>query len=358
MIIPESSHSSAFHWFGENPPRHELRTESENYWSHWVLPRIPKARAFLTPPIMRKYFEGVMQDIRCPLPEHTDEILSNVCAMSEEDLKDEHIPSCYSSLFDAVIDNLGENNVFDKILRGKLGPVKGDGFLEEVEVSNDLPVQQRPQPTERPFGTYRFAFDSKPLGFSAVKRESEQCADDESVKKKQKIEVLQSHDLADDVKLQVTMSEGEKKIDIRKWTSNGPVSKKGIAMSLQRFLRVERLKDQVQSVIDDIKAGKTVNEKFHVGGPLMLQMASPFHTIHLREFYKGANSESILPGSKGIVLKWKQWVKVMELIPLLETTIPELREIRICDEHSDHLNQMGFMMCPECNPFSYKDYLF
>ncbi len=167
-----------------------------------------------------------------------------------------------------------------------------------------------------------------------------------------------SQSLDGDVIMEALEKDGQISIDVRRWykrSSDGELqpSRKGIRLSLERFVRLMWLQEQVSVIMDDIKAGERVDKSLIVGGAVRLQMSAPFWTVHIREYYR--KSDEVFPGRNGIVLKYGQWFKLLHLSQAdghLESAVPEIKNVRPCYTHDDHQNVEGALACGECGFFT------
>ena len=163
------------------------------------------------------------------------------------------------------------------------------------------------------------------------------------------------------VRVQARYFKGKPLIDIRHWVAKRDGSliptKKGIALSPMRWMSLISLAERIEDTLEKIKKGETVKERYPVSGPVFVQMSSPFWTVHVREWFKDPKDGAVKPGCKGIMLKHGEWAKLMQCSSAIYTNMPELSTIRPCYLEDDHMNQEGAMMCSECNPFGYQDYL-
>lgn len=174
-------------------------------------------------------------------------------------------------------------------------------------------------------------------------------------------ETLFSAPLSEEKIIQVRVFRGRLSVDIRRWFKDTQgcliPTRKGIAVTPACWATLLYDADVISQTLARIKSGERVTEKKHISGGVYLQMATPFWTVHLREYYKDKKDGGIKPSRKGVVLKHGEWGRLLQLVPELKRQVPDLAEARPCYLSDDHQNQMGSLMCPECNPFDYGDYL-
>ena len=126
-------------------------------------------------------------------------------------------------------------------------------------------------------------------------------------------------------------------------------TKKGLALTPQRWVSLLRMHHLVEDAIEDMKNGKDVDAMFHVSGPIFLTMKSPYTTVNIRQWFMKDGVK--LPTKKGVVLRHAGWKRLFGLETKMETCLPVLKGELPCYFSADHANQMGAMECPECTPF-------
>ena len=162
-----------------------------------------------------------------------------------------------------------------------------------------------------------------------------------------------SENLGDALIMQIFLQNDVFTIDLRQWETdcNGKLvpTKKGIQLSLQTFIRLLWLKGTVQNAIEDISAGHYIKEKLLVGGPVFMELNSPYPTVYLREYV--SQGGKIKPGWRGIFVKHKQWQKILEISKTLDSIISGFSSMQPCFFNCDHANQEGALACSTCNYF-------
>lgn len=175
-------------------------------------------------------------------------------------------------------------------------------------------------------------------------------------------DTLFSAPLSEDKIIQARSFQGRLSVDIRRWFKDTQgcliPTRKGIAMTPVCWATLLRDADDISEMLTRIKRGEQVREKQHLSGGVYIQMATPFWTVHIRGHYKDKKDGEIKPSRKGVVLKHGEWERLLQIAPELKRQVPDLADARPCSLSDDHQNQMGALMCSECNPFGYGDYLF
>ena len=151
---------------------------------------------------------------------------------------------------------------------------------------------------------------------------------------------------------------GEPLVDISRWVQppegGWKITKKGITMPLVRWVQLLARENYINNLLQDIKSGAMVDEKLHLGGPLMLKLCSPFWTLHLRQYYKDKKSGTIMPTRRGIVLNHLEWDVLLQQVTRIQEKMPEIAGTHPC--FFDHDQEKGRMICAECSPWTYEEY--
>jgi len=111
----------------------------------------------------------------------------------------------------------------------------------------------------------------------------------------------------------------------------------------------------VTAAIDKVVAGhENVKVQLHIGGACYVSITSGIKCVDMRKFYRpcGAKSDDeIKPTWKGVALRFEEWAHMCSLVDTINTDYPSLADGQPCDYGDDHMNQIGYLECLECNPF-------
>ena len=142
--------------------------------------------------------------------------------------------------------------------------------------------------------------------------------------------------------VEVTEWKGERRVDLREWQYNKP-SKKGISVTLMRW------KNWVDGIeyLDQALANKQAYSS-HLGGNVYCTVEEGSGCVNIRQYWKP--EEKLVPTKKGLCLRPLEYQRLKELVPEIGQTLPELNSVVPCFLQSDHMNQLGALQCPECNP--------
>lgn len=142
--------------------------------------------------------------------------------------------------------------------------------------------------------------------------------------------------------VQVCDWKGELRVDLREWCDNTP-TRKGISLTLMRW---KNLMDYVECLDQALTDKKAYNS--HLGGNVYCQVQQDNPCVDIRQYWKP--EEDLIPTKKGLCLRPAEYKRLKQLLPEIGQTLPELNNVVPCYLQSDHMNQMGALQCPECNP--------
>ena len=152
---------------------------------------------------------------------------------------------------------------------------------------------------------------------------------------------------------------GHNNIDIvfsQKVYVNNVLTKKDYTLPLQRWQQLTWYVEEIQQAVRDHNEGKDVHLKHHLGRNNYVQVNTGFQVVDLRQWWLPADKDQIQPTKKGIALKFEEFDTLIKLKAEIEQVIPELNDTHPCWMGNDHLNQLGYLMCAECNPNDYKNW--
>jgi len=158
-------------------------------------------------------------------------------------------------------------------------------------------------------------------------------------------------ELGNDKKIRLAEWQGEKRVDIRQWTPHHP-TKKGISIPLHRYLILRDSINDINGAIECLQKGEDTFFKRHLGGNVYIHVKTPYTGVDIRQWYLPEDEKDIKPG-KGIFLKINEWKELCNVNECIEDFCPELKQTVRCYDQNDHMNQLGWIMCKECNPNGY-----
>jgi len=92
----------------------------------------------------------------------------------------------------------------------------------------------------------------------------------------------------------------------------------------------------------------------HIGGAHYISVTSGYKCVDIRKWYQpyGNKDGEIKPTKRGVALRFDEWADLCTLVSTINTAYPSLGSALPCYYDGDHLNQMGWLNCVECNPFA------
>ena len=142
--------------------------------------------------------------------------------------------------------------------------------------------------------------------------------------------------------VQVNEWRGELRVDIRDWKDDQP-TKKCISLTLMRWKNLVYQIEYVDKALEN-----KLSYGYHIGGKVHCSIGENSVCVDIRQYWKP--NEEVVPTKKGICLRPKEYNRLKELVPNIRKTLPELDGVIPCYLQSDHMNQLGALLCAECNP--------
>ena len=72
--------------------------------------------------------------------------------------------------------------------------------------------------------------------------------------------------------------------------------------------------------------------------------------VDIRQHWLPPNQTEVVPNKKGLTLRPSEYAKIKDVFSVIGDFVPGLNSIVPCPYRSDHMNQLGFFSCSECNP--------
>ena len=164
----------------------------------------------------------------------------------------------------------------------------------------------------------------------------------------------------------VSKFNGEVQVHIRQYDANEKTgflypTKLGVCLPPRRFAELYSGIDSCIRHVKYLRDGEPVEYKKHLGGGIYLTVMSGFGCVNIRKYWvpdgSSDGSMSPVPTKLGLVLRLSEWDLLVESLEGVRNSHPDLTSAVPCNEGLDHLNQMGYFTCSECNPFTYMQYL-
>ncbi len=134
------------------------------------------------------------------------------------------------------------------------------------------------------------------------------------------------------------------------------LTKKEFELTLHRWQQLTWCIGDIEESIKEHTDGKDVHYSYRLGANVHVQVNSGFKVVDIRKFWLPEGRTKVCPTRKGIALKFDEFDALVKLKAEIEQVIPELNEVQPCWMDSDHMNQLGALACPECNPNDYQNW--
>lgn len=129
-------------------------------------------------------------------------------------------------------------------------------------------------------------------------------------------------------------------------------TRKGASFTAVRWATFLRHIEDVERSVDLLKANQPVDYNQHVGGGYYVSVNKDFKCVNIRRYFLPPNATKELPTRCGIALRLSEWDTLLVKVRELQERLPELKIVKPCYSSDDHANQIGYLNCIECNPFS------
>ena len=128
-------------------------------------------------------------------------------------------------------------------------------------------------------------------------------------------------------------------------------------MSLMRFVTFRHRMADIDEQVQNLRAKRYTNAKIHIGGPLFACFNTDYFAVNFRNFcFVNGKTESV-PTKYGIALRIREWEELKNCVSELLAARPHLLDAPLCSEQEDHMNQMMFFNCRECNHLPWSGHL-
>jgi len=85
-----------------------------------------------------------------------------------------------------------------------------------------------------------------------------------------------------------------------------------------------------------------------------MSITSDINCVDMRKFYRpyGAKTnDEIKPTWNGVSLCFEEWAHMCSLVDIINMDYPSLADAKPCYYGDDHMSQIVWLQCQECNPF-------
>lgn len=98
-----------------------------------------------------------------------------------------------------------------------------------------------------------------------------------------------------------------------------------------------------------------VDQQFSVGGGLEVKVSSQNNYVHMCMFHRDYNLNQIIPIGPQLRIPFPVWDLIWDKVNNTLFSSEATHDYSICIASEDHANQVGFLTCSECNPYTFMD---
>ena len=101
---------------------------------------------------------------------------------------------------------------------------------------------------------------------------------------------------------------------------------------------------------------RPVDYRQHLGDGYYVSVTGGVMCVDFRKYYLpyGLPSDQVRPTKSGISLRLDEWADMMQVIPTIHASFPELAKAKRCSDEESHLGQLGWLQCTSCFPFGHE----
>ena len=109
----------------------------------------------------------------------------------------------------------------------------------------------------------------------------------------------------------------------------------------------------IQEGVDKLQNKEHIKFFTHLGAGFYVSVKSGFKCVDIRRFRRAKN-EQLLPTIDGLSLRLCEWNTLFsDVSKKMDANYPAMNDVVLCADQLDHCNQLGYLKCPECNPYSW-----
>jgi len=127
-------------------------------------------------------------------------------------------------------------------------------------------------------------------------------------------------------------------------------SHKRVCFPLKRWAQFVDIFPIVDQCLENMRQQQAVNLQYHIGGKWYVSLTTGFNCVDIRQFY-WHKAMGIKPMRKGIALRFDEWQKLKQIVPVLHAKFPVIAATPTCSTQQDHNNQESALSCMECYPY-------
>jgi hypothetical protein len=108
---------------------------------------------------------------------------------------------------------------------------------------------------------------------------------------------------------------------------------------------------EIDALVEKVRnREKGILAKFHLGNGVYATVSGDYSVVHIRRYFVVDGLE--LPTKIGIALRLTEWTALTAYIEDIKKLSEVLELAKPCFERDDHMNQIVYLACRECNPFT------
>lgn len=201
---------------------------------------------------------------------------------------------------------------------------------------------------------------SKAEATLVINDSTDEMKDNDDILKQKQNERCMIH-IGDDVYVVAKIYNNQLQIHIRQYIRHGGEiypTKKGVTLSVSRWLLLEEYKAELTQFFDDFFDKKECSTEVHIhlGGGIYVTTNEKYPVLNIRHWWKPETTTDPWPTKKGVILNRNKWMQLTNVMTLIRDYVPELNDAPTGCEQKDHQNQLGMLQCKECNPFEWMTY--
>ena len=163
-----------------------------------------------------------------------------------------------------------------------------------------------------------------------------------------------TYKMTEQCNIQTTHWKDEIRIDVREWESKDQKlipTRKAISLPLYRWKLLVESFDSMDKALEEKEEYKS-----HLGRNIFASVTKNNVCVDIRQHWLPPNQAEVVPTKRGITLRPEEYEKLKDVACVIGDFVPELSSVVPCPYTSDHMNQLGFLRCPECNPDNFRQW--
>ena len=131
--------------------------------------------------------------------------------------------------------------------------------------------------------------------------------------------------LGRDINVEPMLSQGQLRVDIRKWGDDGIRTNKGIYLPVQCLQELIKCRPQLEENMKKMRDDQEVSDCCVLGDDIYSTIKSPLWIVDIRNWYRSADCAFVKPGRRGIALKFPEFSKLMDYSGIIAQKLSALQ---------------------------------